>query len=113
MQDVVLVMPEGDLVAAEFLREVEHLFASHPRTEETGLLLLAKAGGCLWMLLWHSSLLNRWLNLKASGPYVEGNAQCIAERLQITSVRLVVDVLHPHVQGLYTESWVINLGALR
>ena len=34
---------------------------------------------------------------------MERNAQGIAERLQIAGVRLVTDVLHPHVQGLYAE----------
>ena len=41
MDEVVLMMPEGDLVTAEFLCEVEELFAPIPRTEETGLLLFS------------------------------------------------------------------------
>ena len=41
MDEVVLMMPEGDLVTAEFLCEVEELFASIPRTEEAGLLLFS------------------------------------------------------------------------
>ena len=102
------MVPEGDLVAAQFLCEVEHFLATHPRTEETGLFLLAETGG-VYGLLWHSSL----LDLETRGPHVEFDAQRIAELLQITGVGLVMDILHPHVQGLYTESWVLDLGALR
>ena len=108
MQDVVLMVAESDLVTAEFLREVEKLLSSHPRAKKAGLFLSAEAGGSLCRLLWHSSM----LNLEASSLHVEGNAQRITECLQIAGIRFVMDVLHPHVQSLYAESWVMNLCAL-
>jgi hypothetical protein len=37
------MMTQGNLVAAKFLCEIKHLFATHPRAEETGLLLLSLA----------------------------------------------------------------------
>ena len=49
MDEVVLVMAEGDLVAAEFLGEVEEQLAAVPGAEEAGLLLFAQAGGGLRM----------------------------------------------------------------
>ena len=39
------MMSEGNLVAAEFLCEIKHFFASLPGAEKAGLLLLAQAGG--------------------------------------------------------------------
>ena len=44
---------------------------------------------------------------------MEFDAEFFAELLQIAGVALVVDVLHPYVQRLYLESWVVNLRALR
>ena len=97
------MMPEGNLVTAEFLREIEHLFASHPRAEETGLLLTADISRGLDGLCAY---------FKSRRLHVKGNAQRITKGLQIAGVALVMDVLHPHVQGLYRESWVQDLGAL-
>ena len=45
MDEVVLMVAEGYLVAAEFLCEVEELLAAVPGAEEAGLLLTAEAGG--------------------------------------------------------------------
>ena len=45
MDEIVLMMPEGYLVAAEFLCQIEHYLAAVPGTEKAGLLLLAQAGG--------------------------------------------------------------------
>ena len=61
------------------------------------------------MLLWHSSLLNR-LNLEARRPDVESYPQIVTERLQITGVRLVMDVLHPYVDRFDGETWVLDPG---
>ena len=55
----------------------------------------------------------RSIDLEAGIPYVEPDAEGVAELLQIARVALVVDVLHPHVQGLDLESWVMDLRALR
>ena len=43
---------------------------------------------------------------------MEPDAEVFAELLQIASIALVVDVLHPYVQRLYLESWVVDLGTL-
>ena len=43
---------------------------------------------------------------------MEGDAQIVTERLQIAGIRLVMDILHPDVQRLYAESWVLDFGAL-
>ena len=45
------MVAEGDLVAAEFLGEVEEQLAAVPGSEEAGLLLLAQTGGGLSGLL--------------------------------------------------------------
>ena len=45
MDDIVLMVAEGNLVTAEFLCEIEHLLAAVPGTEKAGLLLFAQAGG--------------------------------------------------------------------
>ena len=114
MYQVVLMMAESDLVAAEFLREVKHFFASLPGTEETGLFLLSQAGGCLWIILITRIILNtRIIDLEARAFYVEPDTEFFAELLQIAGVCLVMDVLHPNVQRLDLESWVVNLRALR
>ena len=39
-------------------------------------------------------------------------AQIIAELLQITGIRFVMDVLHTHVDGFNGESRVLDLGTL-
>ena len=52
-------------------------------------------------------------DLEARRSQVEPDAEGVAELLQIACVALVVDVLHPHVQGLDLESWVMDLRALR
>ena len=115
MDEVILMVPEGYLIAAELLSEVEHFFAALPGAEEAWLLLPAQAGGGFWRLLWHSSMLNhrRSIDLEAGIPYVEPDAEGVAELLQIARVALVVDVLHPYVQGLDLELWVMDLRALR
>ena len=119
------MVAEGYLIAAEFLCEVEELFAPIPRTEETGLFLTPPVLACHLersreisplALLGRDDrrgFLDCARNDKAGCLHVEGNAQVIAKGLQISGVRFVVDILHPHVQGLYTESWVVNLCALR
>ena len=43
MDQVILMVAEGYFVAAEFLREVEHFFSSHPGAEKAGLFLLSQA----------------------------------------------------------------------
>ena len=45
MDDVVLMMSQGYLVAIELLGDIEELFASLPRTEEAGRLAL-RVEGC-------------------------------------------------------------------
>ena len=46
MDEIVLMMAEGNLVAAELLSEIEHLLAALPGAEKAGLLLPAEPGGC-------------------------------------------------------------------
>ena len=43
---------------------------------------------------------------------MEPDAEGIAERLQVTRIALVTDVLHTDMQRLYLESWVVDLGTL-
>ena len=43
---------------------------------------------------------------------MEPDAEGIAERLQVTRIALVTDVLHTHMQRLYLESWVVDFGTL-
>ena len=103
MDEVVLVMAEGDLVAAEFLSEVEEQLAAVPGAEEAGLFLLAQPGGGSLIIL-----ITRNLDLEACSPDVEPDAERVAEGLEIAGVRLVADVLHPHVQGLDGEAGMLD-----
>ena len=43
---------------------------------------------------------------------VEGDTQIVAELLQITGVRLVMDILHPHMDRFDGESRVLYSGTL-
>ena len=120
MDEVVLVMAEGDLVAAEFLGEIEEQLAAVPGAEKAGLLLASFelcARLCRFALRRTLSfelydifvrcivLIN---DLEAGSPDVEPNAEGVAEGLEIAGVRLVADVLHPHVQGLDGESGMLD-----
>jgi hypothetical protein len=111
MDKIVLMMAECDLVAAEFLSDVEEFLASHPGAEETGLLLLAETLMTFWVDEMFEIL---WIfQIEARRSYVELHAQIVTELLQITRICLVMDILHPHMQRFDLESWVINLCALR
>ena len=41
---------------------------------------------------------------------MEGNAETVAERLQIAGVRFIMDILHSYMQGLDGETWHMDLG---
>ena len=43
---------------------------------------------------------------------MKGNTQIVAELLQITGVRLVMDIFHPHMESLNSESRVLDSGTL-
>jgi len=86
MNDVVLMVSEGNFGAAQLLGDVEELLSALPGAE--------KAGG-LGVLLWHSNRLD-----KASGDDVEGHAEAIAEGLEIIGGGFVMNISHPHMQGL-------------
>lgn len=79
MDDVVLMMTEGNLGAPQFLSKVKELFAPLPGTEE--------ANGLGFGGLRLSRIMR-----KTGGDDVEGNAEVVAERLEIGGVCLIVDV---------------------
>ena len=43
---------------------------------------------------------------------MQGYVQCAAELFEIRGICLVLDVLHPHVNGFHLESWVLYAGSL-
>jgi hypothetical protein len=100
VDDIILMVPEGNLVATQFLSEVEELLATVPRTEETRLLLFAE--------VFTMSI----ADLKAGGYHMQGNVQCAAELFEIRGICLVLDVLHPHMDRFHLESWVLYASSL-
>ena len=50
--------------------------------------------------------------LEVGGDDMEGNVQLVAELLEVVGGGLVMDVLHPDVDGLNLETGMIDLGAL-
>jgi len=99
MDDVVLMVAQGNLVTPQLLGEVEELLAALPGAEEAGGLWLKVEGG-------------GW-RVDGRGDDVEGDLQTLTEVLQIGSVRLVMDVLHPYMQGLDGEVGYMHLRAAR
>ena len=93
VKDVVLMVAESNLRAAQFLCEVEDLLASVPRAKEAG-----------WLL---------WALVEAGGENVQRNVKLSTEVFEIGSVGLVGDILHPHVNGAELEAWRIDLTPLR
>lgn len=85
VEDVVLMMAEGDFVAAQFLCYFEERFAAVPRTEEAGCAALVAVG-----LEGHESL-------------VKGDAVAFALLAQIGGVALVIYACHPYVEGMKGE----------
>ena len=83
------------------------MFPAIPRTEKAWLLLLAEAGG-ICFLLWHSGV----LDFEAGGSDVEPYAQVVAELLNVTGVGLVLNILHPDMQGFYLETGMQDARAL-
>ena len=51
------------------------------------------------------------ITLEGCGDDVERNAETVAEGLQVGGVRLVMNITHPDMQGLYGEVGDVNLGA--
>ena len=100
VDDIILMVSEGNLVATQFLREVEELLATVPRTEKTRLLLLAE--------VFTMSI----ADLEAGGYHMQGYVQCAAELFEIRGICLVLDVLHPHMDRFHLESWVLYAGSL-
>ena len=93
VKDVVLMVAEGNLRAAQFLCEIEDLLASVPRAEEAGRLL-----GAL---------------VEAGGENVKRHVKLSAEIFEIGGVGLIGDVLHPHVNGTELEARRIDVTPLR
>lgn len=90
MDDVVLMVAEGDFCKTQFLGELEELLASLPRTEEArGLGVLRQIRN------------RRDCEGERSGDDVERDAETVAECLEIGGVCLVTDVLHADMEGFY------------
>ena len=106
MDEIVLMVPKGYLVTAEFLSEIKELFTSHPGAEETGLLLTVKTlAGLIIQMVY--TVERFYIEVRRS--YVDPDAKFFTELLQIAGVRLVVDVIHSYVQSLDSESWMLDL----
>ena len=93
VKDVVLMVAEGNLRAAQFLCEIEDLLAPVPRAEEAGRLL-----GTL---------------VETGGENVQRHVKLSAEVFEIGGVGFVGDVLHPHVNGTELEARRIDVTPLR
>ena len=72
--------------------------------------MLAQAGGGFRMsrIVRMFRIFRQRLDLEAGSPDVEPDAEGVAEGLELAGVRLVADVLHPHVQGLDGEAGMLD-----
>ena len=89
MENVVLMMAEGNLRTADFLCKVENQFAAVPGAEKARRFLLT--GGSFG-------------NVETGCEQVEGHIESLAEVLQVGGVRFVWDILHAHMNGGQLES---------
>ena len=62
------------------------------------------------MIFWVGEMFQiLWIiQIEARRSYVELYAQIVTELLQITRICLVMDILHPHMQSLDRESWMLD-----
>ena len=86
LQDVVHVVPQGNLVAFALLRQGEKRLAAIPRAEEAGRLAGVARG------------------VERRFHHVQGDAQAAAEVVEEGGVRAVADVGHHHVCRLHLEA---------
>lgn len=92
VKQVVLMVAQGNLVAAQFLSQIKHLLAAVPGAKKAGRLLVGR--------------------LETGCDDMESYAEFVAEVLEIVGGGLVGNIFHPHVNGLYPELGFVNFGTL-
>ena len=91
-KEIVLMMPQGNLVETMLYGKVEHGLATIAGTEEATCAALVGA------------LVERGVK------YVQGHAKGIAERLHVQDVRLIGHIIHNHMHGLHVYRWFEDAG---
>lgn len=93
-KEVVLMMPQGNLVETVLYGKVEHSLTAIACTEEAAGLALVSAF------------------IKRGVEDVQGDAKTVAELLHVGNVRLVGHIVHNHMHGLYPYGWFEDTGTL-
>ena len=93
-KEVVLMMPQGNLVETVLYGKVEHGLTAIACTKETAGLALV----CAFV--------------KGGVENVQGDAKSIAKVLHVGNVRLVGHIVHNHMHGLYLYGWFEDTGTL-